>query len=248
MGIHTHTYILYTTHYTLHTTHYYINSIKELREKIPNIPVKPIEVLKQIYPRNSNTFSIPLPTLEDIRNIIIRAPNSHSTGHDNISMNMVKKTIHTMGPLITHLTTQIILERTFPDTFKIDKISPKHKSGKPIYDIGSYRPINNLCTIEKIIEEYIIRHLQTLTDTHGHSRTLTDTHRHSDTHTHTQIPSQRLKHTQTDTHAQTHTHTHTHTHRHTHTHTHTHAQTDRQTHTHTDTHTHTHTHTERHKH
>ena len=28
---------------------YYINSIKKLREQIPAIPIKPIEVLKQIY-------------------------------------------------------------------------------------------------------------------------------------------------------------------------------------------------------
>ena len=76
-------------------------------------------------------------------------------------MNMVKKTVDIMAPLVTHLTTQIILKRTFPNTFKIDKISPKHKTGKPIYEIGSYRPINNLCTIEKIIEEYFIGHLYT---------------------------------------------------------------------------------------
>ena len=66
-----------------------------------------------------------------------------------------------MAPLITHLTTQIILQNKFPQTFKIDRITPKHKKGKPIYDIGSYRPINNLCTIEKVIEEYIIGHLDT---------------------------------------------------------------------------------------
>ena len=76
-------------------------------------------------------------------------------------MNMIKKTIVIMAPLIKHLTTQIILKKKFPQTFKIDGISPKHKKGKPIYEIGSYRPINNLCTIEKIIEEYIIGHLDT---------------------------------------------------------------------------------------
>ena len=69
---------------------YYINTIKKIREDIPKIPVKPIEVLKNMYPRNKNTFSIPIPTVEDIWNIIIKAPNSHSTGHDNISMNMIK--------------------------------------------------------------------------------------------------------------------------------------------------------------
>ena len=121
--------------------------------------MKPIDVLKNIYPRNENTFTIPIPTVEDIRNIIIKAENSHSTGHGNISMNMIKKTIDIMAPLITHLTTQIILKKQFPQTFKIDRISPTHKKGKPIYEIGSYRPINNLCTIEKIIEEYIIGHL-----------------------------------------------------------------------------------------
>merc|ERR1712240_336849 len=136
-----------------------IDTIKKLREQIPNIPVKPVDVLKQIYPRNNNTFTIPLPTVEDIRNIIIKALNSYSTGHDNISMDILKKTIDIMAPIITHLTTHIILKRTFPDTFKIDKRAPQHKAGKPIYDMGSYRPINNLCTIEKIIEEYFIIHL-----------------------------------------------------------------------------------------
>merc|ERR1712240_255237 len=70
---------------------YYIDTIKKLREQIPNNPVKPVDVLKEIYPRNANTFKIPLPSVEDIRNIIIKAPNSYSTGHDNISMDILKK-------------------------------------------------------------------------------------------------------------------------------------------------------------
>merc|ERR1712208_140427 len=81
-------------------------------------------------------------------------------GHDHISMKMLKKTVDTMAPLITHLTTQVILNKKFPQILKIDRITPKHKQGKPIYKIGSFRPLNNLCTIEKIIEEYIIGHLE----------------------------------------------------------------------------------------
>ena len=75
-------------------------------------------------------------------------------------MKMLKKTINIMAPLITHLTNQIIINKEFPQIFKIDRITPKHKKGKPIYTIGSFRPLNNLCTIEKIIEEYIIGHLE----------------------------------------------------------------------------------------
>ena len=53
-----------------------------------------------------------------------------------------------------------MIKETFPKLFKIDRITPKQKSGKPIYNIGSYRPLNNLCTIEKVIEEYFIIHLK----------------------------------------------------------------------------------------
>ena len=43
-----------------------------------------------------------------------------------------------MAPLITHLTKQIILKQKFPEIFKLDRITPKLKQGKPIYEIGSY--------------------------------------------------------------------------------------------------------------
>ena len=75
-------------------------------------------------------------------------------------MNMLRETIDIMAPLITHLITYIILKETFPNIFKIDRITPKHKLDKPIYEIGSYRPLNNLCTIEKVVEEYFIIHLE----------------------------------------------------------------------------------------
>ena len=52
-------------------------------------------------------------------------------------MNMLKKTIKIMAPLITHLTTQIILTTKFPQIFKIDRITPKHKKANP------YMPLNN---------------------------------------------------------------------------------------------------------
>merc|ERR1712240_159741 len=139
---------------------YYINSIKTLREKIPQTNVTPIDILKKIYKRSQTTLEIPIPTIQQITQIIEKAKSTNSVGHDNIYMKMIKKTTKTMAPLITHLIKQIILERKFPDIFKIDRITPKLKNGKPIYDIGSYRPLNNLCTIEKIIEEYFITHLE----------------------------------------------------------------------------------------
>ena len=123
---------------------YYIDSIQKLRDNIPNVPVSPIDILKNIYPRSQSTFTIPIPQVTNIRKIILKSKSKNSVGHDHISMKMLKKTVDIMAPLITHLTTHIILSRKFPQIFKIDRITPKHKQGKPIYNIGSYRPLNNL--------------------------------------------------------------------------------------------------------
>merc|ERR1712243_133998 len=139
---------------------YYINSIKTLRERIPQTAVTPIDILKKIYKRQQTILEIPIPTIPQIARIIKKAKSTNSVGHNNISMKMIKKTTTIMAPLITHLIKQIIIERKFPSIFKTDRITPKLKNGNPIYDIASYRPLNNLCTIEKIIEEYIITHLE----------------------------------------------------------------------------------------
>merc|ERR1712240_271733 len=47
-----------------------------------------------------------------------------------------------------------------PRDFQTRQDNSKTKKGKPIYEIGSYRPLNNLSTIKKIIEEYFITHLE----------------------------------------------------------------------------------------
>merc|ERR1712240_317861 len=117
---------------------YYISLIRKLRENIPKISVTPIDIIKKIYPRSKVTLEIPIPTNKAITDIIKKAKSKNSVGHDNISMKMLKKTTKTMAPLITHLVKQIILEHKFLDVFKIDRITPKLKNGKPIYDIGSY--------------------------------------------------------------------------------------------------------------
>ena len=103
---------------------YYINTIQNIRDKIPQIPVQPVELLKNIYPCNKNTFTIQIPTVSDIRNIIINAESSNSTGYNNISMKMLKKTIDMMAPLITHLTTQIILKKNSPRHSRLTESHP----------------------------------------------------------------------------------------------------------------------------
>ena len=94
-----------------------------------------MEILKKIYPRVEATLDIPIPTVKDISNIIKKSKSKNSVGEDNIPMKMLKKTTTIMAPLITHLTKQIILKQKFPEIFKLDRITPKLKQGKLIYEI-----------------------------------------------------------------------------------------------------------------
>merc|ERR1712240_161185 len=73
------------------TNNYYIDIIREFCNKIPSVPVTPIEILKSIYPRAQTNFTIPIPTISDITQIIEKSKCKHSVGHDNILINMLKK-------------------------------------------------------------------------------------------------------------------------------------------------------------
>ena len=52
---------------------YYIDSIQKIRDNIPQVPVSPIDILKNIYPRSQNTFTIPIPQVSDIKKIILES-------------------------------------------------------------------------------------------------------------------------------------------------------------------------------
>ena len=91
-------------------------------------------------------------------------PSSNSTGHDLCSIKVYKKLADKISPHITHLINSIINTSVYPRILKISKITPTIKQDKDPLFADSYRPINNLCTLEKIIEEHIKGHLEAYLD------------------------------------------------------------------------------------
>ena len=87
--------------------------------------------------------------------------SSNSTGHDLSSIKIYKLINSRISPHITHLINCIIKTGVYPKILKISRITPIKKPDKPQHDIDSYRPINNLATLEKIIEQHIKLHLET---------------------------------------------------------------------------------------
>ena len=67
-------------------------------------------------------------------------------------------------PHITHLVNSIIHTEIYPTILKVSRISPILKPEKPAENIDSYRPINNLSAVEKIVEEFIKEQLNEFID------------------------------------------------------------------------------------
>ena len=75
-------------------------------------------------------------------------------GNDLISMKLIKKLSPNIIPHIVKLINVIITTKKYPKILKISRITPTLKPDKLLTMIDSYRPINNLPAIEKIIEQY----------------------------------------------------------------------------------------------
>ena len=61
---------------------------------------------------------------------------------------------------MTHLINTILRTKKFPKILKVSRILP---ISKPLLDknfIKNYRPLNNLCSVEKIVESHILHHME----------------------------------------------------------------------------------------
>ena len=163
--------------------HHYINKITNIRSQFKRLTLNPISILSTLIPRQQHSLIIPPITLTQTLDIITKAHASHATGHDDVSMHIIKHIKHTIAPHITHLINTIIHTNTFPDIFKLSRITPISKPKKLKTQIDSFRPINNLCTLDKIVEQHIKLHLDTFLNKHNiiHAHHHGGRHKHSTT-------------------------------------------------------------------
>ena len=138
---------------------YFIEKIKAIRREFLPSLMDPINILKFLKPRNINTLVIPEITCQETAKFIKNLKSSHATGHDNLNSKLLKKMSHLISPHITHLINCCIRTNKFPIIYKIARILPLLKKNKNNSNIENYRPISNLCVIEKILESPIQHHL-----------------------------------------------------------------------------------------
>ena len=138
---------------------FFISKINLIRQNFQNFNVCPMEVLKTLIPRTDNNLYIPKITILETIQLIKDLKPSNSTGHDELTSNILKKINVEIAPHITHLINSIINTSIYPEIFKISKLLPFCKPDKNENFIDSFRPINNLTVIDKLVQEYIKIHL-----------------------------------------------------------------------------------------
>lgn len=77
--------------------------------------------------------------------------NKPSYGHDRVPMRVLKDSYLSTTETVTTLFNKIYKEERIPEIWRCSRVLPVHKKG-PKNNIENYRPISNLCSIEKLYE------------------------------------------------------------------------------------------------
>lgn len=131
---------------------YFLDSCKTMAD----IAASRIDRTVKINPpkRNEKTiFLIPTTTFE-VKRTVTNFQSKHSVGYDNLSIDMVKKTIASICLPLTALINRCFENGYFPLSLKVAKVVALHKGGSS-HMAANYRPISLLSPISKVIESVI---------------------------------------------------------------------------------------------
>ena len=91
----------------------------------------------------------------NLRNTLDKIKPSGSTGKDLISTRTILKLRKSLEPSLLNLVNTTISTKIYPDILKISKAVPILKQGKHSTDPLSYRAVNLLSTLSKIIDRVV---------------------------------------------------------------------------------------------
>ena len=103
------------------------------------------------------TFNIKQITTQELRNTILKMKTSRSAGLDDITSQMLKQLLREIEAPLTNLVNRSIATGQYPRTLKKSKVIPLLKgTNKPKSDPASYRGVNLIMSIGKVIDKVIL--------------------------------------------------------------------------------------------
>ena len=113
----------------------------------------------------SSLFLLPTDKTE-IRSLIMNLPAKNSSGHDEISNNLLKNLCPSLLNPLDQIFNKSLSNGVFPELMKKADVSPLFKS-KLENDANNYRPISLLITISKVLEKIVYQRTYTFLERTG---------------------------------------------------------------------------------
>ena len=97
-------------------------------------------------------------SINELKDAFLSLKINKSTGHDDISYNIVSKCFGELCTLLKHIFDLSFENGIFPDSLKIAKVTPVYKSGDSS-SLSNYRPISALPCFYKMLERIMYTQL-----------------------------------------------------------------------------------------
>merc|ERR1711954_533440 len=136
-----------------------LNKIQEIKSELPVNDIIAEKIYKNLVPRIEEDIQLKEVTIKEVYEFINKSRPTKSRGNNEVNMYILKQIPQLSAIALTHIINTIIRTGIFPDCMKISRVIPILKPKKDKNLLRSYRPINNMNVIEKIIEQVLKKQL-----------------------------------------------------------------------------------------
>ncbi|KAI5727884.1 hypothetical protein M8J77_008146 [Diaphorina citri] len=127
-------------------------------ERLENEPV-PVSLAADVK------FDFEEVSAENVRKAILSI-KSKAPGYDGVDLVMVKMSLSSLLPTITHVFNVSLTTGRFPDFWKFSNVVPLNKVGNPS-SCADYRPISLLPLLSKGLEKIVVQQILSFVETHN---------------------------------------------------------------------------------
>ena len=142
---------------------FFIKKLKDIISGIPRVDTDPLAKLREWKSARRCSLSLRLVTEDEVMKVIKKIKPTTATGVDYINNCTIKLVADIITPALNHIVNLSISTATFPTIYKWDNVTPllKKASLNPIIP-ASYRPVNQLVGLLKILERCVFGQLDYL--------------------------------------------------------------------------------------
>ena len=131
---------------------FYISKQKKIVAEIPGSNTDPLAKLRMKMEGKKGSFAFRKVEEEEVKKLINSVKNSTSSGVDWIDNRCLKIAVNELTPAITRIINLSVKLAVFPSSYKDSKLVPILKKDTNPMLCNSWRPINQLASIGKLVE------------------------------------------------------------------------------------------------